>query len=231
LRRIVARAGTVAILAAVAVVGAASAAQAHTEVEIDNPRAGAVNVRMTMTAEAESDSAGIASLRVVLPAGITASQITVVTAPAGWTLKATPDGYTIGGKALPTGTDARTVSRIAQLPPSATVLVFKTLVTYADGDVDRWIEVPTATAPTPDNPAPVVSLRPAVATAAPAPSATTSPATSGPPAAATPTPGQTAQGDPSSPIGWVVGAALVVAAAAVVVAVVARRRAGTSGGS
>jgi hypothetical protein len=214
------------VAAALAVLGAASAAQAHTEVEIDNPRAGAVNVRMTMTAEAESDSAGIASLQVVLPAGITANQIAVLTAPAGWTLKATPDGYTIGGRALPIGTDARIVTRIAQLPPTATVLVFKTLVKYSDGHVDRWIEVPSATAPTPDNPAPVVSLRSASAPATSAP-ATTAPAASSPAVPATPTPGQAAGDNSASPIGWLIGAALVLAAATVAAILIARRRGST----
>jgi hypothetical protein len=218
-------------MAAAAILGVGTAALAHTEVEIDNPQAGAVNVRMTMTAEAESDSAGIALLWVVLPAGITASQISVVAAPAGWTLKPTADGYAIGGKTLPVGTDARVVTRIAQLPQSATVLVFKTLVTYSDGHVDRWIEVPSATAPTPDNPAPVVSLRPAAATATPSPSTTPPAAASSPAVAASPSTEQAADNNSASPIGWLIGAAAAVAAAAAAVVLIARRRSSSSAGS
>lgn len=218
------RAATVTILAAVATLGLATAAQAHTEVEIDNPQAGGTNVKMTMTAEAEQDSSGIVSVHVVLPEGLTASQITLVSGPAGWQLTPATDGYTVAGKALRVHTNATMVTRIAQLPSAATALAFKTLVTYANGHVDRWIEVPSAANPKPDNPAPVVSLRPAaVTTSAPASAATTQAAPT-PTGAATTTAQGLTRNTSSSPVGWVIAVIVVLVAAALTATLVVRRR-------
>src|SRR6266508_4441167 len=124
------RAAAVAAVSVVAVLATAAPALAHAEVVIDNPQAGATNVTMTMTAEAESAKAGIVSVRVVLPDGIPPSAVALGTAPTGWTLTQIADGYTVGGTALPVRKNARLSVRIAQLPPTATQLVFKTLVTY-----------------------------------------------------------------------------------------------------
>ncbi len=48
------------------------------------------------------------------------------------------------------------------LPTNASVLTFKALQTYSNGDVVRWIELPTTGAPPPDHPAPVLHLTNAV---------------------------------------------------------------------
>jgi Domain of unkown function (DUF1775) len=202
-----------------AVFGAASPALAHTEAEMDNPQAGATNVTLTMTSEAESEKAGIVSVRVVLPDGIAPSQITLVSAPTGWTLTQGSDGYTVGGPALKVHTDAKQAVRIAQLPATATVLVFKTLVTYANGQVDRWIEPPSAANPKPANPAPTVTLRPAAVVAtseAPAPTtAAAAPTTAGATVTATKPGG-------GSSLPWVISG-IVVLIAAVAGAVLLRR--------
>jgi uncharacterized protein YcnI len=134
----------------------ATPAWAHVEVSADRPQAGARNVTLTFKGEAESRTAGITSERVVLPAGITPQDATLVRAPAGWKLAATQDGFTVAGRALPVGDDATFSVTIAQLPTDATELAFKTVETYADGKVSRWIEVPTAGDTEPDNPAPVL---------------------------------------------------------------------------
>jgi uncharacterized protein YcnI len=213
--------GTVGVLAL------AGTAFAHVEVSADNPQAGATNVVVTFDAAAESDSAGITKIEVVLPEGITTDQVTLDDAPSGWTLKTTSKGYTVGGKALGVGTNAEHSVTIARLPNEES-LVFRTLVTYANGDVDRWIEPPTASNPDPANPAPVLELEPA----APAPT-TAAPTTAAPTIVggttndvitAAPTPPAAAPGDDDGPSWWwLLGLALV---AAVVVAVVMMRRRG-----
>jgi hypothetical protein len=198
-------------------------AWAHVTVDADNPEAGARNVTVTFVGEAESSKAGIASEQVFLPAGIRPQDVRLAKAPAGWALTATADGYTVGGKALPAGENATYSVTIAQVPANATELAFKTLETYGDGSISRWIEIPEAGKPVPDNPAPVLKLKPAAApaaTTAPAPTPTTlaETATAGPltsPAAA-------AAG--GSPTGWWIGAAVVAVLAATGAALTLARR-------
>lgn len=155
---------------------AAGPAAAHAEVTASDPRALAENVTLSFTSEAESDSAGIAELRVVLPKGITPDSVTLKDAPEGWKLTATPDGYSVGGAALATGTDAEYSITVRQLPDEK-ALAFKTLETYGDGKVSRWIELPTNGEKV-DNPAPVLELKAAAPGAKPiAPSPSPTPTT------------------------------------------------------
>lgn len=195
----------------------ASPAWAHTEIEIDNPVGGATNVTMSVTSEAENPAAGIASVRMQLPAGISPAQVSLLTGPAGWTLTTTSDGFTVAGAPLAKGTDATFAVKIARLPAAGGVLFFKTLVTYTDGKVDHWIEEPTAANPTPQEPAPSVSVPAGATVAAPAPSVeATTPATT--PAAA--------KSSGGAGVAWLVGlGALVLVAAAAAVVAVRRRRA------
>lgn len=169
-------------LAVTMLAGAASAvaigtpASAHTGVKVSPARAGASNAVVTVNAEAESDNAGVKSVQVFLPDGITAPDIILLKAPKGWKLSSTAaDSYTVGGPAVPVGTDAEHQVRVRQLP-NAPQVSFKILQTYSDGRIDRWIEVPSAANPEPANPAPTVKL---AAAAAPPSSAapTTAPAT------------------------------------------------------
>ena len=152
MRRLFGR-GVAVVVGFIAALAVAGVAYAHTEVEIEPAVAGSVNAVMTVNAAAESTSAGIASVRVVLPAGMTASALTLSSGPPGWTLTPTRDGYSVGGPPLPAGDDAVHAVTIARLPED-TRLVFKTLVTYTDGNVDRWIEEPSTANPRPANPAP-----------------------------------------------------------------------------
>jgi hypothetical protein len=172
--RAMVRTMTVGGIAALAVAGLALPAFAHVEVSSDKNRAGAADVTLTFTGEAENPDAGIRLERVVLPAGIPPAGVTLVKAPAGWTFTRTGDGFTVGGKELKAGTDAAWSVRVARLPAGATRLSFKTLETYGDGEVARWIEIQEPGQPEPDNPAPLLTLKPAAPVAV-APSATAEP--------------------------------------------------------
>ncbi|WP_434090844.1 DUF1775 domain-containing protein [Streptomyces asoensis] len=172
-RRLVVTAA-VALTAALAL---AAPAAAHAEVEADKPQALAENVTLRFVSEAESDSAGFTALRVVLPRGITPADVSLGAAPRGWKLTATEDGYTVAGPALKAGVDAEHEIRVRQLP-SAKEIAFKTVETYSDGEVSRWIEVPSG-GEEPEQPAPVLKLkaaapgaRPVGATPSPSPTAT-----------------------------------------------------------
>ncbi|MEU8986576.1 DUF1775 domain-containing protein [Streptomyces sp. NPDC048558] len=148
-----------------AVLTLAHPASAHAEVEAGTARALAENVRLTFVSEAESDSAGFTRIRVVLPDGIAPGDIRLTEAPKGWKLKTAADGYTVAGPALKTGVDALHRIKVRQLP-DAEQLVFKTVETYSDGEIARWIELPNCSVE-PEQPAPVLELNVAGAEAAP----------------------------------------------------------------
>ncbi|MEU4493481.1 DUF1775 domain-containing protein [Streptomyces sp. NPDC023998] len=218
-------AATAALATVLAVAGPAAA---HVEVNASDPRALAKNVTLTLTSEAESDTAGIAKLQIVLPAGITPDAVSLKEAPAGWKLTPSKGGYTVGGKALATGTDAVHSITVTQLP-DAKSLAFKTIETYGDGKIDRWIELPGGGAE-PENPAPVLTLKPAApgataSTAAPSPSSTPPPPKAAP--APSPKTAEKAEKDDDA------GSRVVIAVVAVVVVAAGftvwwfKRRAGT----
>lgn len=220
------RTGVLAGGALAALLLMAAPASAHVEVSADRARAGATNTVLTFTAASESRTAGIAGFRVILPASIPPADVTWVSGPRGWALRTAADGYTVSGPALPTGQDAEYAVRVRQLPTDARRLVLKTLQTYSDGRVDRWIEEPNPGGAAPENPAPVLTLaaappgvaRPSVAptpsAAAPTPSAaapSASPPIAGASPSATPAPAAQAEQDAGSPAWlWL----LVVAAGA-----------------
>jgi hypothetical protein len=214
-----------AVAGVLAVLLLASPAWAHTEIEIDHPQGGATDVTMRVTSEAENSSAGIASVQMQLPAGISPAQVTLVSGPAGWTLTRTSDGFTVSGAPLTVKTDAKFTVKLAQLPPAGGVLVFKTLVTYTDGKVDRWIEEPSAGNPSPKDPAPTVSVRPGARPPSTSPS---SAAPSAPASAAPDTPVSSpvaaGSGGGGTTLWWIVGGVVVLVALATVVQVLRRRR-------
>ncbi|NMO49893.1 DUF1775 domain-containing protein [Actinoplanes sp. TBRC 11911] len=207
----------------------ATPAWAHVEVAADKPQAGARDVTLTFTGEAESDSGGIASERVVLPAGMTPSDVRLKKAPKGWKLTPGSDGFTVAGPALKIGEDAVWAVTVAQLPTNSTTLSFKTLETYSDGQISRWIEIPQDGQPEPDNPAPTLKVKAAAApaTSSPAPSPAVS---SAPPTAASSAPAAAQDlADDSSGSGgtglWVtVGIVAAIAVAAVALLMVRQRR-------
>ncbi|WP_433041073.1 DUF1775 domain-containing protein [Dactylosporangium sp. CS-033363] len=150
-------------------------AAAHVTVSADNPQAGARNVAITFTGEGESSKAGISAERVALPPGIAIGDVQLVAAPAGWTFSAGTDGYTISGPALRPRADAVHTIRVARLPLETRTLAFKTLETYSDGSVARWIDLPEPGNPEPQHPAPLLTLHPAAVPSS-APSTVPSPA-------------------------------------------------------
>jgi uncharacterized protein YcnI len=202
-------------------------AWAHVEVTADNPQAGATNVTLTFAGEAESNSAGIASERVYLPAGITPAQVRLKQAPSGWTFTPETDGFTVAGPALPVGTDAVFSVIVDRLPADATELLFKTIETYGDGAVVRWITEPQAGQPEPEHPAPALKLAPPApgSAASPTPSATVAPTSTAPTVVASidEAPAVGVSTDSGNGIWWLVGA-LVVVAAAVIAAFIQQRR-------
>ncbi|MGW4379047.1 DUF1775 domain-containing protein [Kitasatospora sp. NPDC004531] len=161
------------------VLGAAGTAAAHVEVNSSTAQALAVDATVAFSVEGESSTAGITDVKVTLPAGLTPADITPDKIPDGWKLTPTADGWTVAGPALAPGAPAEYSVKVRQLPAAGPV-VFKTLVDYADGRTDRWIELPQGDAK-PEHPAPALALRPAAAGATPVPA----PGPSGPSAGAT----------------------------------------------
>ncbi|MEU0164133.1 DUF1775 domain-containing protein [Streptomyces iakyrus] len=210
------RIAVIGAAALTATLAAAGTAAAHAEVEADKAQALAENVTLSFVSEAESASAGFTELRVVLPKGIDPADVKLEEAPKGWKLKTISDGYTVGGPELKAGVDAEHKIKVRQLP-DAKELAFKTLETYSDGKVSRWIELPDG-GEEPGQPAPVLKLKAAAPGATPvSPSPTASPTPSPTPSETAPTsPAATAQAkekaaeeDDGSSTGLIIGGIVV----------------------
>ncbi|WP_371655998.1 MULTISPECIES: DUF1775 domain-containing protein [unclassified Streptomyces] len=167
--RVLRRTGFATTLAAASVLLTAVPALAHVEVESEGAQALAQNVKVSFDAESESTTAGITELRVVLPQGIAPGDVKLAEGPKDWQLTADPDGYTVKGPAIAPGKNAQYAITVRQLPDAAE-LAFKTLQTYSDKRVDRWIEVGANS----ESPAPVLKLKPAAQGAKPAAGSTPS---------------------------------------------------------
>ncbi|MFJ6567492.1 DUF1775 domain-containing protein [Streptomyces sp. NPDC091292] len=192
LTRATRRTGLAGAVALVATLALAGTAYAHVEVTADTPQALAENVTLSFTSEAESGSAGFTEVRVVLPEGIAPGDVSLDSAPKGWTFKATADGYAVAGPKLAVGTDAVHKVTVRQLP-DAEELAFKAVETYSDGEVSRWIELPSG-GKEPEQPAPLLKLKAAAPGATPLGPSPTASATapSTPPPSSTPSPEGTA---------------------------------------
>lgn len=185
------RFGALTAVALAVTVATAAPAAAHAEVEAEGARALDQNVALTFSAASESASAGITGLEVILPKGITADDLTYEEGPEGWKLTATSRGYTVSGPKLAVGEDAEYVVVVRQLP-DAEELVFKTLQSYSDGGVDRWIELEDDAEDDHGHghPAPVLRLKPAAPGAKPVASSPTPEPTTAVPSPGT-APGET----------------------------------------
>lgn len=218
------RLAVVCTAAGLAVVLAAGPALGHVEVEAMPARALATDALLSLTAEAESNTAGISGLRIQLPPGLVPADLRLASGPAGWRLTGTGGVVTVSGPALPVGRSLRLGIRVRQLPDDRQ-LVLKTIQSYADGKQDAWIELPTASVPEPEQPAPIVRLQAAApgATAVPRATPTTTPAP-------TPTPrtsGAAPVADPAddgSVAVWMFGGVLAGIAVLGVIVLAARRR-------
>ena len=226
------RLAVVSTAAGIVVVLAAGPALAHVEVEAAPARALATDALLSLTAEAESGTAGISGLRIQLPPGLVPGDLRLASGPAGWRLAGSGDVVTVSGPALPVGRSLQLGIRARQLPDDR-LLVLKTIQSYSDGKQDAWIELPSASVPVPDQPAPIVRLQAAApgATALPrtTPAPTTSAAAPSPsPAASTPRSSGAAPAagtaDDGSLVGWMFGGVLAGIAVLGAVVVAARRR-------
>ena len=155
------RAVLVALSSLALMVFTAGRAGAHVEVAAPDAQAGTGPVTVSFGAEAESTTAGIVSAKVQLPAGIEPDQVALTSGPTGWTLAATRDGYEVSGPDLGPGVDLEYGVTIEMLPRDTTELPFKTLLRYAGGREDAWIELPSDANPEPQQPAPTLSVAPA----------------------------------------------------------------------
>jgi hypothetical protein len=118
----------------------------------DGPaQAGTGPVTLVFMAESESSTARIVSVKTQLPEGIAPGDVSLVSAPEGWALTPTADGFELGGPAIAPGLDAEYSVAVAQLPTDSTELAFPTLQRYSDGHEDAWIEPVTDDVPEPEN--------------------------------------------------------------------------------
>lgn len=184
--RIRGRAATIAALAGATVLLAAVPAFAHVTV---NPGTAAKGGYSTVSFKVpnEEDSASTTKVEVNLPADHPVASVSLQPVP-GWTAQvtksklATPlksDDGTIdeavtkitwsGGKIAPGQFQQFPVS-LGPLPDNADSLVFKTLQTYDNGDIVRWIDVQQDGQPEPQHPAPKLVLTAAAAEGASSPS-------------------------------------------------------------
>ncbi|MEV6005697.1 YcnI family protein [Streptomyces sp. NPDC051976] len=193
--RIRGRAATVAAFAGATVLLAAVPAFAHVTVQPASAAKGSYST-VAFKVPNEQDSASTIKIEVNLPADHPIASVSLQPVP-GWTAKVTTaklttplktDDGTVneavtkivwsGGKIAPGQFQQFPVS-LGPLPDNADSLVFKTLQTYDNGQVVRWIEVPQAGAAEPENPAPKLTL-----TAASSSGGSTTPGTAAPGSAA-----------------------------------------------
>jgi uncharacterized protein YcnI len=169
------RATTVAALAAAGVLTAAGAAFAHVTVHPESYAKGATDGVLTFRVPNEEDTAATTKVQVFLPTDHPILGV-LVSPQDGWTAQVTTTKLKTPVK-TDDGTITDAVSQITwtggrirhgqyqdfnvafgQLPENADQLTFKTLQTYSDGKVVRWIEEAQKGQDEPENPAPVLQL-------------------------------------------------------------------------
>ncbi|MFI6486480.1 YcnI family protein [Streptomyces sp. NPDC050564] len=169
------RAGFVAALTTAGVLTAAGAAFAHVTVHPESYAKGATDGVLTFRVPNEEDTASTTKVQVFLPTDHPVLGV-LVTPQSGWTAKVTTTKLKTPIK-TDDGTITDAVSEITwtggrirhgefqdfnvafgQLPDDTDQLEFKTLQTYSDGNVVRWIEETPKGGEEPENPAPVLTL-------------------------------------------------------------------------
>lgn len=169
------RAGLGTVLAAAGVVAAAGVASAHVTVHPESYTKGATDGVLTFRVPNEEDTASTTKVQVYLPTDHPVLGV-LVSPHDGWTPKVTTTKLKTPVK-TDDGTITEAVSEITwtggkigagqfedfdvafgQLPDDADELTFKTLQTYSDGHVARWIEEAESGGEEPENPAPVLKL-------------------------------------------------------------------------
>ncbi|MEU7337545.1 YcnI family protein [Streptomyces sp. NPDC007074] len=169
------RAGVVTALTAAGILAAAGAASAHVTVHPESYAKGATDGVLTFRVPNEEDTASTTKVQVFLPTDHPVLGV-LVTPQNGWTAKVTTTKLKSPVK-TDDGTITEAVSEITwtggrirhgqfqdfdvafgQLPDVTAQLTFKTLQTYSDGNVARWIEETSKGGEEPENPAPVLAL-------------------------------------------------------------------------
>jgi len=175
-RRLLARAAAVVLAAGVAVLGFAGPASAHVTVNPSEATQGGY-AALTFRVPNERDDASTTKLEVALPTDTPFASVSVKPIP-GWTVATTTSKLAKPIEAHGTQV-TEAVSRVtwtATSPanaiqphqfqefsisvgplPEAEKIYFKSLQTYSNGEVVRWIEEPTGSEE-PDKPAPVLTL-------------------------------------------------------------------------
>ncbi|MGW7238234.1 YcnI family protein [Streptomyces sp. NPDC054804] len=169
------RAATVTALTAASVLAAAGAASAHVTVHPESYAKGAADGVLTFRVPNEEDTASTTKVQVFLPTDHPVLGV-LVSPRDGWTAKVTTTKLK-----TPVKTDDGTITEAAseitwtggkigagqfedfdvafgQLPEDTGQLAFKTLQTYSDGKVVRWIEEAQSGGEEPENPAPTLKL-------------------------------------------------------------------------
>jgi uncharacterized protein YcnI len=186
LRRTATAAAALAFTAVTAaVLGFAGPASAHVTVNPQQATQGGYG-RFAFRVPTESDSASTTKVEVVLPENAPVGSVSTMPVP-GWTVavekrKVDPPIEVHGSKLTEavskltwtaTGDAAIKPGQFQEFPvslgplPSVDTMVFKTLQTYSDGTVVRWIDEPTAGGEEPEKPAPVLTLTAASPSAGP----------------------------------------------------------------
>ncbi|MFJ8487990.1 YcnI family protein [Streptomyces sp. NPDC094038] len=174
-RRTLRRAAAVTALASASVLAAAGIAAAHVTVHPESYAKGATDGVLTFRVPNEEDTASTTKVQVYLPTDHPVLGV-LVTPHDGWTAKVTTTKLK-----TPVKTDDGTITEAAsaitwtggkigagqfedfdvafgQLPEDTDQLTFKTLQTYSDGKVVRWIEEAQSGDDEPENPAPTLKL-------------------------------------------------------------------------
>ncbi|MEV5768870.1 YcnI family protein [Micromonospora sp. NPDC052213] len=186
LRRTAAAAAALALGAvATAVLGFAAPASAHVSVNPQEATQGGYG-RFAFRVPNESDTASTTKVEVVLPENAPVGSVSTMPVP-GWTVavekrKVDPPVEVHGSQLTEvvakltwtaTGNAGVKPGEFQEFPvsmgplPQVDTMVFKTLQTYSDGNVQRWIEEPTPGGEEPESPAPVLTLTAASPSAAP----------------------------------------------------------------
>ncbi|MFG2102640.1 YcnI family protein [Micromonospora echinaurantiaca] len=170
---------------ATAVFGFAAPASAHVTVNPKDATQGGY-ARIAFRVPNESDTASTTKVEVVLPENAPIGSVSTMPVP-GWTVtvekrKVDPPVEVHGSQLsevvskltwTAAGNAGVKPGEFQEFPvslgplPQVDRMVFKTLQTYSDGNVQRWIEEPTPGAEEPESPAPVLTLTAAGASASP----------------------------------------------------------------
>lgn len=168
------RAAAVVVLSGVGVLAAAGVASAHVTVHPESYAKGATDGVLTFRVPNEEDTASTSKVQVFLPTDHPVLGV-LVHPQDGWKPKVTTTKLRTPVK-TDDGTITEAVSQITwtggkigageyedfdvafgQLPDNTGQLTFKTLQTYSDGKVARWIEAPSGGEEA-ENPAPTLKL-------------------------------------------------------------------------